>query len=810
MTAVYPQFDIEVTDVRKGTLQAGVYDIEATLQNPSDGTISSIIRSDGTPMVMSGNSFTDTDIQLPTMEYYVVSFTGQPDTTISVSVSDFATPIQAIILNNALNVSRRPESPRTNYGMPILDIFYDGPKLATWADEYFADEVEMIPYILDFDQEIDDLSSYSYVSAGLSSIPMIDNIASSSLVANGESLEVTNGYTYLMKVQTDAVRMFNKVYIHMKRASNVGGTFDIVVHQDYEGSVHKRLAVASKSHSDIPETAGWVEFELTTVAEADIMQSSSSLNSSSGTIDTELTLQTFWVEIRPSDEYAVYNISYTSEGYTSNINLSRYSRIALLPDDLSIYQGYTYDQALTSILNVVLSTSDPDEYPILFTNAETVVDLNRYFLYLFDGHETFAGPAIVTFPTVSKVQIGPTEITYGPSGKKTTGELVATVNISTHYEGRVLTSVTMPYGGLYTEYLVPVIDGDALKIETAETPNNCDRKVIFKTAALYIKYVDDNLVGLEPSFEDTDGEWRAVVRPGFMSRPLSISQVKVVETQVYETVTDIQASYLLLDGIPYASTQTYYLNEANAHPVKEHGETPAQIAENMFKVSKRPLYVDPSTDEPLFTMRVGTKLTEDITSSMIDFDIHNGILIFSRKVKFDVDKYIKYHYVEENHIVANIDLKDYIGSYISLYLSPSGEVAAFSETDELIGYNNKIYMLVGTYHITEGIPASDIEITDVRKRGGGVIENKNFDEAYKDNPNVVGFNDIGYNDGKNIPHVFVEVTMEDEVKEQFTEREISNVIGKHVAIGTKIYQKFEEPFEASSSSSSSSSNSSSS
>lgn len=134
------------------------------------------------------------------------------------------------------------------------------------------------------------------------------------------------------------------------------------------------------------------------------------------------------------------------------------------------------------------------------------------------------------------------------------------------------------------------------------------------------------------------------------------------------------------------------------------------------------------------------------------------------------------------------------------WLNTEGGEAEFSEfVDEWLylpgqsvdNYNN--YFLLGFVTVRLPLASKEAKITDARRRGGGIIEDR-IKEALLLMPETRSNWDIGYWDGPPAPiQGGIVIYLPNMIKNIFTESEIRARISKYVAAGSNFIVKFYEP-----------------
>lgn len=235
------------------------------------------------------------------------------------------------------------------------------------------------------------------------------------------------------------------------------------------------------------------------------------------------------------------------------------------------------------------------------------------------------------------------------------------------------------------------------------------------------------------------------------------------------------------------------------------GERAAIVDRHVIRSSRYPL----AYDHPDVLLTVND---QDWTAKIIDYDYENGLIFLDTDLPIKSVPQISYVYEERSFVYPFINLNPSIGwnnealsdKLVALFMVPVGttvteqmfgqdrvlyhrvfdkveDILAFQYDNDICDDPRKVFLL-GYYHIGAGKP-EDVQITDARKRGGGLREDLTFDAAFRIHPGVVGYYDIGYHDGAPFPNTVCLVKLPKYVQERFTQEQIMQAVTKHLAFG---------------------------
>lgn len=233
--------------------------------------------------------------------------------------------------------------------------------------------------------------------------------------------------------------------------------------------------------------------------------------------------------------------------------------------------------------------------------------------------------------------------------------------------------------------------------------------------------------------------------------------------------------------------------------IDETGVLAARTGKNSFGLPKSPIYWDGHNID--ITLKGATQ-----SPTLIRYvDSNNGIVFINGNLDEDEPIEVDYSYEERCFIYRGIDLNPtefhnpaildrFVVFYLVPYSGPTGVVhtscVRHSEAPSLMGAlmsiprTNEPFLILGAAQVRPVHGKDDIEVTDVRVRGGG-IKTEVFDEASKRNKNALSTTDFGHYDGMPYPgSSTVVVRLDAELRDLFDTEQIKSAFRAHAAYGT--------------------------
>ena len=716
-----------------------------------------------------GGIFTDLHISLPELRQYKVVFVGSNDfTTTSVNVTHFANLIDELLLNRSIDVNTRLPGVPTEYGYPVLELEYNGASLTEYAENRFSDN-DIVPYYVDSASlPIDVLISALYLDTDNQSF-LMSYSSEINLIPTGEAFVIKDGYYYFTYMSNPGSVKLSSVFMSIKKNTVIGSGIQINIYAGTNAVITPGiLATSTVAHINISDSNNITQFEL----------------------DNELSINGFWVQIIPLNPSSEYEIALASPSFNVALKIARYTRLY----DAGLNQGLLYKDVLNSLLTSIYGIT----YPILVTKMADAVQLNELYQATLGFTTGFDGPCIVCYKDISLIQIADKAITYGSDGYKSIESVASFINTISNYNAFIVLPGNISDKSLYIEYYSPQLNlttpvaGIMLQFSSLISPSGNDRKITVRSATLMAKYQESRSVLLEEPYVDISGEWRPVITGGHIFRPkFKVGDMIYVDGFGDDTITSVSDSNLGLLNNTFAYTiPVYKVDEPDDYTIVTGAETPRQITKNTFQLSKGPLYIN-GFNQPAITFAIGPKYQADVSNTIEDWDVENSIFTVNKDIRYDINKFVKYLYIEKGNIISSINLKDSLDSIVDIYIDPYGTIVTAEQGGrEYFVSLNLLYILIGSYNLSNLTKPSDIEIRDIRLRGGGLRNDIKFDQAFKKNIGIVGFYDIGFNDGMNIPQMVLAANLPIEIKTRFDTFELDGILHTHSNVGTKIYAQY--------------------
>lgn len=750
------------------------YDVTGTIIDPNSKAIEIFRIGEDVPIatIVSG-SFIDLSIRLPEFRSYRANYVGSTEsTTFSVNQDDFSGVIDSILLEGSYQEGTISPSVPTEFGIPVSIIQYDGPSLTTYSQDRFSSELNIVPFFIAATEEPWDVISFSdYIQQDNQSF-LVSYDENIELNNNGLSFPVNSGYTYMSFMNTPGVVKFESLRILMKKIGLLGSGVVVNIYTDSAGSpVYPAVSSSFVAHVNIPDEMGIVEFPL----------------------PAELSLDNFWIEIVSLNIESFYEIGLSDLSFNTSLYASRYTRLF----DAGAIQGDLYTDALIALLD---SLYGPGTYPVLVTGSDESVQLNELYVNAFGFDNGFDGPCIVSYPEISVLQIGGDEILFGPDGLSNAGEFVSRINLIKNYTASIGSNISIEENSLYTEFRSPSVTNPTTPISSKllfsafQSPDGNNRRVVIRSSSVYSKYNSRSTINLRTPIIGPSDEWFPSISAGFIKAiKYEIGDSIFVEGFGLDTVVAISESQITLDNNgAIANPLLFSVSPPLEYPLVEFGESPVQISESTFKLSKGPLYTD-GLGDIFITLVTGDRYESDITNRIIDWDPDNSIIVLDTRIKFKESVFAKYKYVEKG-VILPIDIKPLLDSSVEIFLGSDGSLVYKDLPDESYVEAGILFMHIGSYLLSTLTASDDIEIKDLRIRGGGLASEISFEEAFIKNVGVVGYYDIGFNDGRNIPQMVLSAKIPKVVLDIMEDHEIESEIHKHADIGTKIYKDYTDEY----------------
>ncbi len=795
-----PIVDIQVLiDINKTTentaFVTGVYTVVFTLLN--QGPAAAEIRDKNNTVVATltnqGDSANPSQlIELPELPYYSAKFIGSQDSvSISVSADAFATVIKDIVLKNSLDNYSKPDIVPTQYGYPAFEISYQGLDLADYLEAFQIEfEDNLVPFsVAGVDNPATSIALNTYKNR--SNIPvLLKPISDQNVSYNGSDYSMNEGQMLLLKYSGDIENHVSSIFLHMKADDNLSSGISVSIYSDVLGDPTTLLTTGHIAKIDLSQTLSLNEIKL----------------------EDEIFIKDFWVLIVPLNSYSTHTLGLSDQSDIVETRFSRYVN----GEDFGADAGKSYGEVVEDALDALYGSSV--SYPVLVTDMEELVGLNKVFKDSLKL-QGFNGPSFVVFE--DGIQAGGSFIEYGLNQNRAISDIVSSINGIGNYEAKLVADSSVSAGNLFSMYREPSLNLSSpvtdieLLYSQFLSPDNTNRKIVVRMKAMSVGYETKNRIQLlSPLVTDT-GEWRPRVKPGFIEAPaLKVGDFFYdLNYNSYAQITDIDSSSITYSLINSSSssasssssssvigsqvslyTDIFEVIEPANFPVLRYDQVPIQLSAKAFELSRKPLYLEGGL--PLFAFNTGEDLETPLASKLEDFDDQNGILVFPIPLRYDINKFVSYYYIEENYIESTIDVKVAPSSSVNIYLSanPATPLLALDTEEPIISYNDEICILLGSYRLTGDTSPGDIAIVDAREKGGGVDKELSYDIAFEKNPAVTGFYDIGYNTGKRIPQSVLTLFLPSSIRSVFTEEQINDIAYKHVTAGTKVYIEYKEAF----------------
>ena len=770
-----PTVNLEVSldtssSVLDETSSTGIYDIIGSVVNDTSSTIDIYKRGEASPFVTlpanASSNFGDSGISLPELMRYKVKYTDQDEYTyVSVNHSHFSVAIDSVVFDNALVRGDLNKSAPTEYGVPVCEIRYEGPSLTDYSSLKFTDELYIVPYYVTPGGDVSaTIGTGNYIEQDNQSFLMSYG-TSTSLENNGRTFAVKEGYCYLTLMTTPGVVKFDTLNFLLKKNNLMGNGLEINIYEDSAG------------------TPGVTAVSSSFIKNIDI---STSLSMVTVELDEQMSLKNFWVEIIPANIDSEYEIALSNLSFNTALKASRYTTLF----ESGASEGLTYSEVLVDKLDSVYGSGS---YPVLVTSSEESVQLNSLFIDTFNISTGFDGPCIVSYTSLSLLQIANNGIEVGPAGNTSSSELVSQINAVENYNAFISTDTSLEENSLYTEFRTPEIDslGGATDSELGfsqfEAPNGNHRRIVVRTASMAVSYPTPSTIQLKTPTAGSSGEWYPTISPGFVPAiSYEIGDEVYVDGFGTDTVSAVGDRTITLTNNGAVDNPTHFATAAGATQVVTASEAPVQLSEDTFQLSRGPIYVDGT---PAITFVTGDRLEKDFTSNISDWDADNSVFTLNKKVKFETTKFVKYKYLEDGYVFST-DLRSHVDSSFDIFLGSNGLLVNTEIEENSYVTSSILYIKIGSYKISTLTTPEDINIRDIRKRGGGLVYDMTFEEAFKKNVGVVGFYDIGFHDGRNIPQMVLTANIPEGALSRIEDHEIEEEIHKHAVAGTKIIKEF--------------------
>ena len=269
--------------------------------------------------------------------------------------------------------------------------------------------------------------------------------------------------------------------------------------------------------------------------------------------------------------------------------------------------------------------------------------------------------------------------------------------------------------------------------------------------------------------------------------------------------------------------ETYFSTVHGKPYVEVFNERASVLDNNTIKLSRTPVYIDPSDVFNASGFPTSDFLSISINdadldqTSITDWDTYNGVVTIAETLdrKHD-DIRVGYHYRENfyrypGYLASGVASTEWFpldlnptpfhnyGMYASgvvahIYLSPGINLDDGTIFNTKSVYHNytgtasgNLDFYLGSVAVYPGSQPKDVLITDTRTRGGGLKETVIFDDLINVQPESEFYWDIGYFDGKAFPSNGVIVVKLPKLlispSGRFTESEIREKVKKHMALG---------------------------
>lgn len=754
-----------------------IYNVTGTVDN-FNGVEVQVYTHDGSSLITTstGGVFTDSNIQLPELKKYRFNFVGDTDTVIySITQNNFINLIDKTVFDRAIKSNKKIPSVATQFGYPVMDIEYTGQNLSNYEINRFA-ITDLVPYYVNANSDVSSVLNTAAFLPTENKGFTIGTSADSVPLNNGDVFTIKDGYSYFSFFSVAGLIKLSKLYIMINRNSVSGSGVLINIYGGDISTISPTiLSSVTIPHLNIPDANNIVEVELNNIL----------------TITSPTFVGGFWMQIIPLNPDSEYDIALSNDSFNIAMQFSRYTRLY----DPAPYEGETYSYVLTSELDSIYGVGIR---PLLVTRAEDAVILNNLYQTIFGSSTGFDGPCIVAYKEISLIQVGDLGVPYGPNNYRTVEEIAAVINSSENYHVAISKYGRVSEQTLYSEYYMPYLNTNTpvsnieLLFSSLFSPDGNNRKITIRSATLMAEYQDTHSIKLKQPYVTNLGEWSPVVTGGHIYRPrLRVGDTIYVDGYGDDTIASISEDTITMTNIGLVQAPNIYvLEEPFNFSVLLHSETPTFINKNTLALSKKPLYVS-NLNELSIVLKVGSNYETDITSSIVDWDVNNGILILDKDLRSDMNLFVKYRYIEEGSVISSIDLKNSLDTVVDLYIDNAWNIVTANMADRPYFIDSGVlYIHIGAYHLSNINKPEDIKYTDIRLRGGGIKPDISLKEAMMKNIGVIGFYDIGFNDGMNIPQMVLSAKLPISIKTRFDTYELNNILHMHTNVGTKVYADF--------------------
>lgn len=363
--------------------------------------------------------------------------------------------------------------------------------------------------------------------------------------------------------------------------------------------------------------------------------------------------------------------------------------------------------------------------------------------------------------------------------------------VPVQYSGQDLDTVRAGITNSNTAFFANALN-EALSLNSGDLTFNTgestsDGGYIVRLKRHIVKYNEETRIRVLPPYqESSDFPWYARVNVGQFSKDYQggrhVFGIPEYRKQVWS------ARY----GYPYMTVG---------------GEQPEFLDKRRIRVARKPILWRDNN----ISMRI--KNRDAFPGIIDDVDENNGIIYLNTDISDVNGIAVSYVYKQLDYVYKHINLNPAIdqnpavvGSFVLFYVIPEkSQPGNISRTrtvfhtisNTLLGAIYSIprldfpITLLGAMQVRQTNTISDINLYDIRSRGGGIKEDK-FEEAVEINRNANAIADLGWIDGVPYPGNSVIIcNLPSELKDTMSVEEIKQRALKHAALGTTMILEFE-------------------